>query len=138
MSDCALCAILRPILSRSRPRLFETPPISESEYARLVAVPKALRTLEEERQMVDYFLVLIRDEWPSRQWPTAESSQHLESAAAQITLQAERTLWRAVGLIVLENPNAFERLLLRWPEPQNELLFESPLQNSSRERLGSA
>lgn len=131
MSDCVLCAILRPILAKARPRLFETPPVSEAEYARLVAIPRSLRTLEEERQMVDYFLVLIRDEWPSRQWPTSESSRHLEAEAAWITLQAERALWRAIGLVVLENSHVFESLLLRWPEPQNELQFESPLQNSS-------
>jgi hypothetical protein len=126
VNDCELCKILRPILNRANVRLFETPPVSDSEYARLVDLPKETRTLVEERQMVDYLLVRLRFGLPDPPLPSARSSVHLECSAIELILAARSVLWRATGEVVRDNPNAFERALLEWPERQSELPLENP------------
>lgn len=133
MNDCAMCATLRPILSRAIPRLFETLPVSEVEYARLAEVPKELRTLEEERQMVDYLLVRLRDGMPDPPLPSSKHCWQLQSDVAAVVLAEIRVLWCEVGAIVRDNPHAFEHALLEWPKRLSEFPFEAPFRHSSTE-----
>ncbi len=116
VSKPCLCEVLRPILRRVNPRVLGTPPASEFEYGRLAALPDELRTLEEERQMLDYLLVHLRGDRPYPLLPSSKFSQRLEGLAAWKIHEEQHVLWLAAGAVPRDNPHAFECELLEWPE----------------------